>query len=98
MRKVLALVAVLTAAVAVRGQSGPNADATYMALRNLSLGTEAVSVLNFDLKRDAGTFRFKSGTVCFSAPERMFALTVFSSVASLHFSFRIHTGVSAFFG
>jgi hypothetical protein len=45
-----------------------NSDAVYVALRNASLGTESVSVANVDLKRDAGTFRFKSGTVCFVAP------------------------------
>jgi hypothetical protein len=45
--------------------AGPNSDPTYQALRNLSLGGEAVSVSNFDLKRDAGTFHLRSGTVCF---------------------------------
>ncbi len=49
-------------------QSGPNADGTYMALRNLTIGLEAVSVSNYDLKRDAGTFRMRSGMVCFLAP------------------------------
>jgi hypothetical protein len=47
---------------------GPNADPTYQALRNLTLGSEAVSVTNFELKRDAGTFHLRSGTVCFAAP------------------------------
>jgi hypothetical protein len=47
---------------------GPNADPTYQQLRNLSLGGEAVSVTNFDLKRDAGTFHLHSGTVCFVTP------------------------------
>ena len=32
------------------------------------MGGEAVSVTNFDLKRDAGTFHLRSGTVCFVAP------------------------------
>jgi hypothetical protein len=45
--------------------AAPNSDPTYQALRNLSLGSEAVSVNNFDLKRDAGTFHLRSGTVCF---------------------------------
>ena len=45
-----------------------NSEPAYVALRNTSLGTEAVSVTNVELKRDAGTFRFKSGTVCFIAP------------------------------
>jgi hypothetical protein len=46
-------------------QSGANSDPNYVALRNLSLGSEAVSVTNLDLKRDAGTFRLNSGVVCF---------------------------------
>lgn len=46
-------------------QAGPNSDPNYAALRNITLGSEAVSVTNFDLKRDAGTFRLTSGTVCF---------------------------------
>lgn len=46
-------------------QSGANSDPNYVALRNLSLGSEAVSVTNLDLKRDVGTFRLNSGVVCF---------------------------------
>ena len=49
-------------------QPAANSDPTYVALRNLTLGTESVSVANFDLKRDAGTFHLHSGTVCFVAP------------------------------
>ena len=41
----------------------PNSDPTYQQLRNLTLGGESVSVSNFDLKRDAGTFHLRSGTV-----------------------------------
>jgi len=48
--------------------SGPNSDPTYQQLRNLTLGGEAVSVSNFELKRDAGTFHLHSGMVCFVAP------------------------------
>ena len=48
--------------------SGPNSDPTYQQLRNLTLSGEAVSVSNFDLKRDAGTFHLRSGTVCFVPP------------------------------
>jgi len=48
--------------------TAPNFDPTYQALRNLTLGGEAVSVSNFDLKREAGTFHLHSGTVCFTAP------------------------------
>jgi hypothetical protein len=47
---------------------GPNSDAAYQALRNVTLGGESVSVSNFDLKRDAGTFHFHSGTICFTSP------------------------------
>jgi Peptidase family M1 domain len=47
---------------------GPNSDPTYQQLRNLTLGSEAVSVSNFDLKRDAGTFHLHSGMVCFVTP------------------------------
>jgi len=48
--------------------AGPNADPTYQQLRNLTLGGEAVSVSNLALKRDAGTFHLRSGTVCFVTP------------------------------
>lgn len=51
-----------------RAQAGPNSDPNYVALRNITLGSEAVSVTNFDLKRDKGTFRLNSGTVCFVPP------------------------------
>ncbi|MGO9086884.1 MAG: M1 family metallopeptidase [Candidatus Sulfotelmatobacter sp.] len=43
-------------------------DPSYQALRSLTLSGEAVSVTNFELKRDAGTFHLHSGTVCFAAP------------------------------
>ena len=46
----------------------PNSDPTYQQLRNLTLGGEAVSVTNFTLKRDAGTFHLHSGMVCFVTP------------------------------
>ena len=51
-----------------RAQSGANSDPNYVALRNITLGSEAVSLTNFDLKRDAGTFHLHSGTVCFVPP------------------------------
>ena len=51
-----------------RAQSGPNSDSQYVALRNLTLGGEAVTIANFDLKRDAGTFRLNSGKICFVPP------------------------------
>jgi hypothetical protein len=59
---------VLPLTIAARAQSGANSDPTYVALRNLMLGSESVSVTNLDLQRDASTFRLKSGTVCFAAP------------------------------
>ena len=46
----------------------PNSDSIYQALRNLTLGGDAVSVSNLELKREAGTFHLHSGTVCFVAP------------------------------
>jgi Peptidase family M1 domain len=58
---------VLTIVSSSRAQSGANSDPAYVALRNLSLGSEAVSVANLSLKRDAGTFRLNSGTFCFVA-------------------------------
>jgi Peptidase family M1 domain len=48
--------------------AGPNSDPTYQQLRNLTLGSEAISVSNFDLKRDAGTFHLNAGTLCFVPP------------------------------
>jgi hypothetical protein len=68
----IAMIATLVAVAPVAAQNAqpmsPNSDATYQALRNLTLGGEAVSVSNFDLKRDVGTFHLRSGTVCFTAP------------------------------
>ena len=57
-----------TYSVAQNAVPSPNSDPTYQALRNVGLSGEAVSVTNFDLKRDAGTFRLHSGTFCFVAP------------------------------
>ena len=57
------LILVLLAAPRSFAQSA--SDAIYSALRTLNLGTESVSLSNYDLKRDAGTFRIRSGTVCF---------------------------------
>lgn len=47
---------------------GPNSDLVYQLLRKISLGNEAVTVRDFELKRDAATFHLHSGTVCFVAP------------------------------
>jgi len=57
-----------TPAYAQNAAPAPNSDPTYQALRTLTLGSEAVTVSNFDLKRDAGTFHLHSGTVCFVTP------------------------------
>lgn len=64
------LLAVLAnhAAFAQNAAPGPNSDPTYRALRNLTLSGEAVAVRNLELKRDAGTFHLRSGTVCFVTP------------------------------
>ncbi len=48
--------------------SAPNSDPIYQQLRHLGLGSEALSIHEVVLKRDAGTFTFHSGTVCFAAP------------------------------
>lgn len=45
----------------------PNSHDLYKQLRNLTLGTEAVTLSNFQLKRDAGVFTL-TGTVCFAQP------------------------------
>jgi hypothetical protein len=64
----LGLLLALVPAGAQNATPGPNSDPTYQALRNLTLSGEAVSVSNLDLKRDAGTFHLRSGTVCFVTP------------------------------
>ncbi len=46
----------------------PNSDPVYLQLRKVGIGTEALTVNNVTLKRDAGTFTFTSGTLCFLAP------------------------------
>ncbi len=63
-----AAVLVSSAAHAQNAAPAPNSDPTYQALRNLTLGGEAVSVRNLELKREAGMFHLRSGTVCFVAP------------------------------
>jgi hypothetical protein len=46
----------------------PNAHTLYKELRNVTLAPELYAVKDLVLKRDAGTFRFKSGTFQFTAP------------------------------
>ena len=66
MNKTLGIALVLLSCAAMA--KGQGSDGAYAALRNLSLGNEAVSVSNLELNRDAGTFQIKTGTVCFAAP------------------------------
>ena len=70
--QVLVVVSLFAATNTVQAQTsapaGPNSDPVYQQLRNINLGSEAVTVRDFDLKRDAATFHLHSGTVCFVAP------------------------------
>lgn len=47
---------------------GPNSDPIYQQLRNIALGSEAITVSNIELKRDGATLHLHSGTVCFVTP------------------------------
>src|SRR5258708_3051567 len=65
----LAPVCLLTLACAAQAAApGANSDPVYQQLRNIGLSGEAVAVKDLDLKRDAATFHFHSGTVCFVTP------------------------------
>ena len=66
--QLFAMLVCLFCASLAPAQSGANSDGTYLALRSLTLGPESVAIANYDLKRDAGTFRLRAGTVCFLAP------------------------------
>ena len=46
----------------------PNSDGTYQALRHVTVGSEAIQVSNWTLKRDGGTFTFRTGTFTLLAP------------------------------
>ena len=50
------------------GAAQPNSDPTYLELRNVTPSGKAITVKDFVLKRDAGTFTFRSGTFYFLAP------------------------------
>lgn len=63
----LFVVGVISASAQQPGPA-PNSDATYQQLRNLTLGSESVTVNNVTLKRDAATFHLRSGTLCFVPP------------------------------
>jgi hypothetical protein len=62
------LLAILSASLALA--QTPNGDGDYQLLRNIAMGSEAVTVSNVTLKRDAATFQLNSGTVCFLSPVR----------------------------
>ena len=48
-----------------QAQRAANANPVYQQLRNLLPGSEVVSVKDLELKRDAATFTFRSGSVTF---------------------------------
>jgi Peptidase family M1 domain len=66
------LAAVCLLALASLAQSpaavGPNSDPVYQQLRNDGLGSESVTVKDFELKRDGVRFHFHTGSFCFVAP------------------------------
>ena len=68
-RKFVLLFAILAicSAAAAQEPKRANADATYQQLRQIGLSGEAVSVSNFELKREGGTFTFKNGVFFFVA-------------------------------
>jgi Peptidase family M1 domain len=49
----------------LHAQRPGNANAYYMQLRGLLPGGEVIAVKNLELKRDAGVFTFRSGTIAF---------------------------------
>jgi hypothetical protein len=48
--------------------AAPNSDPVYQQLRNITAGGKTFSVKDFVLKRDAGTFTFKSGNFFLLTP------------------------------
>jgi len=64
----LVIFCLLLASVPLVADQAPNADASYQQLRNITVGTEAVTVSDLTLKRDAAHFQLNSGTVCFLSP------------------------------
>jgi len=63
----LLFIYLLTIPAKAQQSPAPNSDPTYQQLKNVSL-REAVEVKDLTLKRDAGTFHLRSGSVCFLAP------------------------------
>jgi hypothetical protein len=49
----------------LHAQRAPNSNSYYQQLRNLLPGGEVINVTNLELKRDAATFMFKSGSFAF---------------------------------
>lgn len=48
--------------------AAPNSDPVYQQLRTISAGGKTITVKDFVMKRDAGTFTFKSGVFIFLTP------------------------------
>jgi Peptidase family M1 domain len=66
---ILATILFICGVTGAFGQApGANTDPTYVALRNITLGGEAVLLENVVLKREFGTFTFRSGNMFFVAP------------------------------
>lgn len=67
MRHFISLIFLCAAVLAQAPTSiAPNSDPNYQQLRHLAIGSEAVSVTNLALQRDAGRLVLKSGTLCFT--------------------------------
>ena len=49
-------------------QTTPNADGNYQELRSISLQAGGIAIDKVTLKRDAATFQFNSGVLCFVTP------------------------------
>jgi hypothetical protein len=64
----VAVVCLLSGQIAA--QLSPNADSTYVQLRNVAVQPQGVTVNKIMLKRDAATFQLNSGTICFLNPIR----------------------------
>jgi hypothetical protein len=47
---------------------GANAEPAYQQLRSIGLGNESITVNDLELKREGGTFHFRSGKICFLNP------------------------------
>jgi hypothetical protein len=83
--------AAFAAGQAKKAQASPapralaNSDATYLKLRNIKIGEEAIQVKDFTLQRDAATFIFHSGAFFFlEAVNEKITGAVFIGDASFH--------------